>query len=102
MDGGGADTVHPPMFSRVHTLSDWPDCWLEVRCLNCSQMTMVPVQLLRERHGDRHSFKAVVAALRCKSCGSRPAPVFLVAGHDHKGGGSREPDWAIKLVLAPG
>jgi len=48
-----------------------------MRCPRCLQMTMVPVQLLRERHGDRHSFKAVVAALRCKSCGSRPGPVYL-------------------------
>ena len=63
---------------------------------------MVPVQLLRERHGDRHSFKAVVAALRCKSCGCRPAPVYLVTGHDREGGDSREPDWAIRLVPALG
>lgn len=30
-------------------------------------------------HGDR-TFGAVVAGLRCKQCGGKPAPVYLVAG----------------------
>jgi hypothetical protein len=35
----------------------------------------VPVRLLLER-GDR-PFGSVVAALRCSSCGGKPAPVYL-------------------------
>ena len=87
------------MFDREQLLSDWPDCTLEVRCPTCPHMTMWPVRLLRERHGDR-SFKAILAAMRCKSCGGLPAPVYLVAGRHREFLGGPQPDWAVELVPA--
>ena len=89
------------MFQKEQLLSDWPDCTLEVRCPNCPHVTVLPVRLLRERHGDR-SFKSVVAALCCSSCRGRPAPVYLVAGNHREFLGGPPPDWAVELVPAPG
>jgi len=60
---------------------------------------MHPVKMLLQR-GDR-PFRGVLGALRCSACRGKPAPVYLVAGHDREGGGSREPDWAVQLVPAP-
>ena len=90
--------MRPPLFTVEQRLSDWPACWLEVRCPCLARMTMLPVRLLLEQ-GDR-SFKSVLAALRCRDCRGRPAPVYLIAGHSRTFGGAGQPDWAVELVPA--
>ena len=90
--------MHPLPFNPHQRLSDWPDCRLEVRC--CKGVVIYPVRLIAEQHGDR-TFAAVLARLRCSRCGSRPAPVYLCAGHRSFCGGA-DPDWAVELVPALG
>ena len=91
--------MHPPAFSPDHTLSDWPDCCLEVRCPCSPRMTIMPVRLLAEQRGNRQ-FRAVLAALRCSSCRGKPAPVYLVAGHHRSAPLGPTPDWSLELVPA--
>ncbi len=71
MHGAG---MHPPDFSLMHHLSDWPACWLEVRCPCSPRVGMLSVRLLLQR-GDR-LFGDVLAALRCSACRGKPAPVY--------------------------
>lgn len=63
-------------------------------------MTLMPMRLLVERHGDR-AFRAVLAALCCSTCRGKPAPVHLIAGHSRTFVGGAPPDWALELVPAP-
>ena len=92
--------MHPPAFSLDHALSDWPHCMLEVRCPCSPRMTLLPARLLSQQHGDR-PFRAILAALRCKDCRGKPAPVYLVAGHVRDYTGGPLPSWALQLVLSP-
>ena len=93
--------MHPPEFSLDHALSDWPGCMLEVRCPCSPRMTLLPARLLSNQHGDR-PFRAILAALRCKDCRGKPAPVYLVAGHHREPGKGTGPDWSLVLVASPG
>lgn len=42
-------------------------------------MVDLPVRLLLQRGADK-SFQSVLSGLRCRDCGGKPAPVYLVAG----------------------
>jgi hypothetical protein len=45
------------------------------------------------------TFQDLLKRLRCKRCGnSRPAPVYLVAGHHRVARFGPTPDWAVQLV----
>ena len=95
--------MHPPEFRPDHQrLSDWPACWLEVRCPCSPRTAMLPVRLLIERHGDR-LFRRVLDGRRCSACKGPPAPVYLIAGTTRRFGGGPLADWSIELVrpLAP-
>lgn len=87
------------MFSLEQRLSDWPACWLEVRCPCSPRMVMIPVRMLLQR-GDR-SFERVKAALRCSACQGRPAPVYLIAGHTRTFNKGSLPDWTVEIVPPP-
>lgn len=91
--------MHPPQFSMTHHLSEWPDCFLEVRCPCSPRVIMLPVRMLLETR-DR-TFATVLAALRCKACGGKPAPVYIVAGHERSPTHGPPPSWAVELVPAP-
>ncbi len=91
--------LHPPAFHLDQRLSDWPECWLELRC-PCSPRTVLhPVRMLLQR-GDC-PFRGVLAALRCSACQGKPAPVYLVAGHVRNHTGGPLPSWALQLVPSP-
>jgi hypothetical protein len=59
-------------------------------------MVTIPVRLLLER-GDR-PFRSVFAAMRCSSCGGKPAPVYLVAGLMRTACMGPPPSWSVELV----
>ncbi len=89
--------MHPPPFRLDHRLSNWPACCLEVRCPCSPRVTVLPVRLLLDRHGDGR-FAAVLARLTCSACKGRPAPVYLVAGYHRTFQHGPAPDWALELV----
>jgi hypothetical protein len=91
--------VHPPPFRYDHKLSDWPDCWLEMRCRKCNGRSAVtPMKLLIRKHGDR-TFLDLIPRLRCSQCRSAAAPVYLCASPQRTGGyGGPGTDWAIEIV----
>jgi hypothetical protein len=88
--------MHPPPFHLAQRLSDWPACSLELKCCG---MTIYPLRLLAQQHGDR-TFVEILRRLRCKQCKRPPAPVYLCAGHREFCHGA-PPDWAIELVPPP-
>ena len=90
---------HPPPFSPTQRLSQWMGCTLEVRCPCSPRVVLLPIRLLRG-DGDRR-LKDAVAALRCRLCHGRPAPVYLVAGHHRQRHGGAGPNWAIEVIEAP-
>lgn len=92
--------MHPPAFSTHHRLSDWPECRLELHCPSGSGRCVdFPVRLLLQS-GDR-PFGDVLAKLRCKCCGGKPAPVYLVAGLTRRPDrGGPPPCWAVELTSA--
>jgi hypothetical protein len=59
-------------------------------------MVTIPVRLLLER-GDR-PFRDIVTALRCSACGTKPAPVYLVAGLTRSFCFGPPPSWSVELV----
>ena len=32
--------MHRPLFHPSHTIGDWPECYLEVRCAQCGKVTI--------------------------------------------------------------
>ena len=88
--------MHPEPFSPAHLLSNWPRCWIEVRCFCSPRVVMVPVRLLMER-GDR-PFAQVIAALRCSSCNGKPDSAYLVGGQSRTFTGGPPPSWSVELV----
>jgi len=68
----------------------------EARAGTAGRPTDLPVRLLLLNGPDR-PFTSVIAGLRCKSCGGKPAPVYLVAGQQRTGV-SPPPSWAAGLV----
>jgi hypothetical protein len=82
-------------------LSNWPDCRIEMRCGPChGRRVHIPVRLLL-RDGPDRPFGAVLAGLRCKQCGGKPAPVHLVAGLTREACMGPPPSWAMELVPEP-
>ena len=92
--------MHPPSFDPDHRLSDWPACCLELRCPCSPRLTILPIRLLIERHGDR-PFRGVLARLQCSACKGRPAPVYLVAGHNRTFMYGPPAEWSVELVPVP-
>ena len=93
--------MHPPDFQVTQKLSDWPDCRIEMTCVPCAgRVVATPVRLLLEQRGDEQ-FGPVLAALRCKQCGAKPAPVYLVAGLTRTFCFGPPPSWAVELVPPP-
>jgi hypothetical protein len=94
--------MHPPLFRKTHRLSDWPDCVIELHCLQCRGGSVgYPVRLLMKRNGDM-TFENLLRRLRCKRCrGANPAPVYLVAGHHRTARSGPTADWAIELTPPP-
>lgn len=86
-----------PAFRPDQRLSDWPGCTLEVACPCSPALTILPVQMLLDQRGDL-AFGAVLAALRCRACGGKPAPVWLVAGVHRRACGGAGADWALEVV----
>src|SRR6476646_5011098 len=57
--------MHPPLFRKTHRLSDWPECVIELHCLDCRGGSVgYPVRLLMERRGDM-TFENLLRRLRC-------------------------------------
>ena len=90
--------MHPPTFHLNQTLSDWPECSLEVRCPCSPRVTLLPVRMLCSRYGDR-PFGLILAGLRCSACRGRPAPVYLVAGHTRAFINGPPAAWSLELVV---
>jgi hypothetical protein len=92
--------MHPPKFRKDHRLSDWPDCYLELRCqAGCGRIVIPPIALLMRELGDT-TFAEMLPKLRCRQCRAKPAPVFLCASFHRSHCGGPAPDWAIELVGA--
>lgn len=60
-------------------------------------MVDMPVRLLLLSGPDR-AFAEFVPKLRCKDCGGRPAPVYLVAGLTRQPGHGPPACWAVELI----
>ena len=82
-----ADLAHPKMFGaypiafQLQAIGDLAQrqAFVELQC--CGGSVGYPVRLLIKRKGDM-TFENLVKRLRCRRCGrSKPAPVYLVAGH---------------------
>lgn len=90
--------MHPPRFLQSHMLSDWPECFLEMRCRWCHQRSMtVAVKGLMRWYGNK-TFAEVLSRLRCKFCRRTPASVCLLASK-RSGADSAAPDWALELQV---
>ena len=92
--------MHPPTFHRSQPLSAWPGCSLEVACPCSPRVTMLPVRMLLAQRGDI-TFGAVLDGLRCSACRGKPAPVYLVAGHNRRFINGPPADWSLELVVPP-
>ena len=62
---------------------------------------LYPVKMLRERYGNP-TFADLMPKLRCKCCGGRPAPVYLVAGFHRSDAKGPPLCWAVELMAQPG
>ncbi len=92
--------MHCDQFSTTQRLSDWPECRIEVRCTCSPRVVVLPVKYLIERSGDR-TFTALTRAVRCKACGGKPAPVYLVAGQNRIFNYGAPPAWSVELIPPP-
>jgi hypothetical protein len=93
--------MHPPAFSAEQRLSDWPKCFIEMRCSHCAGRSAVfPVWRMMQLYGDR-TFGEMLKALKCERCGGSPAPVFLCASAHRQWSRGPRPDWAVELVPEP-
>ena len=91
--------MHPPQFRPGQKLLDWPNCWLELRCI-CPNTSMYPLKLMAKRHGNL-TFSKVLEKVVCSKCRRRPYIVHLCASpHRVHGSGGPEPDWSIPLRSA--
>jgi hypothetical protein len=89
--------MHPPRFLISHLLSDWPECFLEIRCRPCGdRSSQCAIKGLIRWYGDR-TFAEVLARIKCKYCRKRPARVYLCASQ-HREGCKGLPDWAVEIV----
>lgn len=90
--------MHPPDWNPNHHLSDWPECILEIHCEACPYArAYFPIKLLLKERGDA-TFSAILPRLKCKKCGARAGPVYLVAGNHREFCGGARPNWALELV----
>lgn len=77
------------------TLSDWLGCTLEVNC-RCGWSATRSIQAVVRQRGNQ-TFARLLPELRCGACGTRPNPVYLVAGLHRSCVGGPQPDWAVEL-----
>jgi phage FluMu protein Com len=91
--------LRPPPFRLNHRLSDWAECWLEMKCPKCNgRQSISPIKLIIAKHGER-TFLDLIRKLRCSVCGELAAPVYLCASASRTGGhGGAPPNWAIEIV----
>jgi hypothetical protein len=90
--------MHPPTFLESQHLSDWPDCFLEVRCNRCiGRSSVSPVKGLLRWHGDA-PFAEVLKRLKCKYCRHTPTFVYLCASQVRTACMGQPTGWAIELV----
>lgn len=66
----------PPPFHPTHTLGDWPECYLEVRCPRCGKVTIGPV---RSFGAASVPVLELASRLRCDRCRVAVAPIYLCA-----------------------
>ena len=92
--------MHPPRFHPHHTVHDWPDCHLEVRCPICGKMVIVALRTFRLDFGGARVLD-LVGKLTCRVCGAKPAPVYLCASPNRTFVGGHAADWATELVPPP-
>jgi hypothetical protein len=89
--------MHPPPFRISQRLLDWPDCWIELRCI-CPNVSVYPCKLMAKRHGNR-TFGDVIGRVKCGKCSRRPFSIYLCASaHRIKANGGPSPDWSIQLL----
>jgi hypothetical protein len=94
-------TMHPPAFSMSHMLSDWQECYLEVKCQRCrGRSSLSSVKGLMRWHGNA-SFSAVLNRLRCKLCRRKPSFVYLCASRFRSAGEGCQAGWALELLAKP-
>jgi hypothetical protein len=94
-------TMHPPAFLMSHMLSDWQECFLEVKCQRCrGRGSLSSVKGLMRWHGNA-SFSAVLNRLRCKFCKRKPSFVYLCASRSRTAGEGCQADWALELLAQP-
>jgi hypothetical protein len=91
---------HPPTFHPSHRLSDWPDCYLEIRCPQCGKSTVAPLQLLLRGDQDGRILD-LISRFRCDRCNVKPAPVYLCASPTRTFAHGPAPDWSLELVQPP-
>ena len=59
----------------------------------------MPVSLLIKRYGNL-TFAGLLPRLKCERCKTKPAPIYIVAGH-HRTYYGGLPDWTLELVPPP-
>ena len=91
--------MHPPIFRTQQRLSDWPECFLHLHCPACRKPVIYPVAMLRAECGDV-TFEALLPRLKCKECGTRPAPIYLCATHIRTFSYGGPPQWSVELRSA--
>ena len=91
-------SMHPPRFLQSHMLSDWPECFLEIRCRWCEQRSMtIAVKGLMRWYGNK-TFAEILSRLRCKFCRRRPSAVFLSTMRPGDPAATQRGQWTIVLV----
>lgn len=90
--------MHPPAFLMSHMLSDWQECFLEVKCERCmGRSSLSSVKGLMRWHGNA-SFGEVLNRLRCKFCRRKPTFVYLCASRFRTAYKESPAGWAIELL----
>lgn len=66
--------------------------WLGLKCTTCDARGYYPLRLMAANIGWDRTLRQIVPNLKCKSCGSRPAEVWLHqdAGGDHGRFGAKD------------
>ena len=93
------DGMRFPTFRPDDPLSEWSECFLEIRC-GCGRSSHAPVKLLLGELGDI-TFTSYLSRLRCQECKGLPGPVYFCAGHHRTFCGGSAPDWALEVVADP-
>jgi hypothetical protein len=90
--------MHPPKFLYSHTLSLWPDCYLEMHCHRCEQRSaVIQVKGLLRWYGNR-TFAEILSRLRCQFCRRRPSAVSLISERGEDASTTQPARWTLPLV----